>query len=150
MYKPGETVWADKLSSEDLAENRRTPFGAGVGFQLAEMGAILSLLPPPPLRVLDAGCACGRLTHFLQLQGYEATGMDVCSSEIEWANAAENTVVWRGTPSCPEFSSGDYDHLPSNRFGAVVFADTLHHSTNRLATLKSAFNALTPGGMCIA
>jgi len=144
MYKTGEANWADKVG----AINRRTPFGdANAGVLLAQMGAIILLMPPPPAKVLDAGCACGRLTHFLQMQGYQATGADVCAGEIEWART--NPARWSGQESAPEFMVCDFDHLPSG-FDVVIFADALHHSVNRKKTLQSAFAALNAGGILIA
>lgn len=147
-YKLGETMWSEKMTAEELSTNRRTPFGDNVGANLALAGAILSLLPKPPLYVLDAGCADGWLSHFLELQGYKTCGIDVCSSEIIWAK--DHHVNWRGWITDPNFIEFDFDGIKDMKFEAIVFANSLHHSIDRFATLYAAYNALLPGGTLIA
>lgn len=147
-YKPGEAVWSSNISVEELRLNRRSPFGDNVGANLALAGAILSLLPKPPLSVIDAGCADGWLTHFLAQQGYLACGIDVCSSEILWAS--EHNVNWRGQRINPTFFEQDFDMIENIKVDAIVFANSLHHSIDRFVTLRSAYNALLPGGILIA
>ena len=138
-HKPGELNWTRHFSPEELAENRRAPYGTKAGIAFASVGAILSLLPPKGI-VLDAGCADGWFTDILCRQGYDARGMDVCESEIEYA--MKNRLGM--------FGVGDYDHLPTNIYHAIVFNETLHHSVDRRVTLASAFKALKPGGVLIA
>lgn len=140
MHKQGETNWTDGFTAAELEENRRAPYGKKAGIAFAGVGALLSLLPPAPASVLDAGCADGWFTDILDRQGYWATGVDVCAKEIEFAQANR-----RG-----QFYVGDFDHLASNYYDAIVFNETLHHSVDRRRTLQSAFYALKPGGFLIA
>ena len=151
---PGEYNWTAKLTAEETAANRRKPFVPQVNSLLAQAGAIMALLPPPPARVLDAGCAEGHLTRLLALQGYEAVGVDVCREELEWARGADDAwgdiAPW-GTEATPAFVEADFDEYDCDRFyDAVVFNSSLHHSLDRVATLKAAWNNLKPGGIVVA
>jgi len=149
MYKPGEKDWNRKMTKAENDLNHRKPFVPGVGGLLAEAGCVLSLLPPPPAKVLDAGCADGHLTHLMALAGYEVTGVDVCYDEIRWAE--RSFVRWRDITASPDFRVADFDRcgfFPS--FDAVVFTSALHHSVDRRATLRAAFSYLKPGGKLVA
>ena len=148
-YRPGETQWFDKFTPEQKEEAHRKPWlHEGVGAMLADAGAIASLLPPPPIDVLDAGCAEGYLAHILSLCGYKVTAGDICESVLQKSRTLE--VRWNELVSRPEFLTMDFDNLPPERWDAIVFASALHHSMDRRATLKSCFKALRPGGVLIA
>ena len=148
-YKQGETNWYDKFTPEQKKEAHRKPWVPdSVGAMLADAGAITSLLPPPPIDVLDAGCAEGYLAHILSLCGYRVTAADVCESVLE--KSRELTVRWNELTSTPTFVQMDFDHLPENRWDAIVFASALHHSVDRRTTLASCFKALRPGGLLLA
>lgn len=120
----------------------------GGGPILAEAGAIMSLLPPPPADILDAGCAGGHLTHILSLCGYRVTGTDVCAPVIEVARTLK--VQWKNFHSEAKFETLDFDQLPAENWDVIVFASALHHSVDRRKTLASCFRALRRNGMLIA
>lgn len=143
-YKPGETNWFDNLSPELKDVWLRKPFTATNGEDLATLAAIVSLLPPPPLRILDVGCGNGFLSNTLSLCGYEVEGTDICKSLIQ--NNIFN--VWEN--SYAEFTVMDWDHLPTSSYDVIIFVSALHHSRNLNVTLKSCFDALTPCGLFIA
>lgn len=148
-YRKGETEWYDKFTPGQKDEAHRKPWlHEGIGAMLGDAGAITSLLPPPPIDVLDAGCADGYLAHILSLCGYRVTAADVCEAVLE--KSRQMSVQWNQLKSNPEFVSMDFDHLPPSRWDAIVFASALHHSMDRRATLRSCFNALRPGGVLIA
>jgi SAM-dependent methyltransferase len=147
-YKKGETTWYDKFTDEQKEQEHRKPWVADGGALLAEAGAILSLLPPPPLEILDAGCAGGHLSHILSLCGYNVTGTDVCSPVIEAAKKI--TVHWNKAASEAKFETMDFDDLPKEKWDVIVFASALHHSVDRRKTLASCFAALKKNGLLIA
>jgi len=147
-YKQGETNWYDKFSAEQKEHEHRKPWVADGGALLSEAGAIMSLLPPPPLDILDAGCAGGHLSHMLSLAGYRVTGADVCAPVIE--EAKKLSVRWNKGASTPTFETMDFDTLPAERWDAIVFASALHHSVDRRKTLASCFKALRKNGVLIA
>lgn len=147
-YKQGETNWYNKFTDEQRQQEHRKPWVADGGALLAEAGAILSLLPPPPLDVLDAGCAGGHLSHILSLCGYVVTGADVCQPIIE--EARKLNVHWNKVASGAKFETMDFDNLPKEKWDVIVFASALHHSVDRRKTLASCFGALRANGLLLA
>jgi 2-polyprenyl-3-methyl-5-hydroxy-6-metoxy-1,4-benzoquinol methylase len=90
------------------------------------------LLPPPPARVLEAGCGRGALAVALAELGYTVTGVD---RDPEMAAAATK----RGVPAIQaeiHDVSGEYD--------VVLFTRSLHHAESldeilaHAATLKAS------------
>ena len=157
----GETKWYNNFSPEFKRVQWMKPFVhpseggcTAAGGMLATAGAIITLLPPPPARVLDAGCAEGHLSRCLSLCGYEVDAMDVCADVLNEAARRSMSTAWNGRFSTVHFYVQDYDHITNTSgteaYDAIVFADALHHSRDRLATLRSAFAALKPGGTLIA
>jgi SAM-dependent methyltransferase len=111
-----------------------------------EIGAILSLLPPPPATVLDCGCGTGWLTWLLQRSGYSATGIDVAPLAVQLA--MENPPYHGVSP--PRFVVGSVeDRQFDGEFDAVLFFDALHHTTDEEAALRSTLHSLKPGGICL-
>ena len=74
------------------------------------------LLPPPPARILDAGCGEGTLSRRLADAGYAVTPVDADPAAVAAARAAEVPVVRADLAS--------YDDEP---FDAVVMLLSLHH-----------------------
>ncbi len=113
---------------------------------LAELSAILLLLPPPPARLLDAGCGTGWTSCFFAKRGYQVVGVDIAGDMIDLARdlakreRLENVV----------FEVHDYESMPfRDEFDCAVFFDSLHHSMDEQMAIKAIFNALKPGGRCI-
>jgi ubiquinone/menaquinone biosynthesis C-methylase UbiE len=152
-HKAGEETWWDKFTPEQKAEEMRKPWlhHSGPGM-LAEAGAIIALLPPPPAIVLDCGCAGGHLTNILELCGYMTIGIDVCGDAYD--GTLTEGVKWNKIIALPHFNRCDFDQLHDNfredTIDAVVFASALHHSTDQKQTLWSAYRVLKPGGILIA
>ena len=147
-YRDGEVSWYDAFTPDQKRREHAKPWTYGAGAMLAEAGALISLLPPPPLEVLDAGCAGGHLSHILSLMGYTVTGADICKNVLD--EAAKLPVRWNHLESSAAFQALDFDHLPEETWDAIIFASALHHSIDRLATLRSCFKALRPGGILMA
>lgn len=155
-FKQGEAEWYDKFSQEFKDIQWRKPFVhssvggcTSAGGMLSTAAAIISLLPAPPCRVLDAGCAEGHLAKMLSLTGYEVTAVEVCEKVVSLS--AIQDVQWNNKQSCVAFKVGDFnDIFCMNCFDVVVFSDSLHHSTDRAATLYSMWLMLKPGGILIA
>ncbi len=111
------------------------------------VGALFSLLPPPPARVLECGCGTGWLTQLLAQRGYQVVGTDVAPDAIRLAQ--DNAMFRRG--SDPEFMVADTESLGfESAFDVVIFFDSLHHAVDERAALRSVYRALRPGGICIA
>jgi SAM-dependent methyltransferase len=148
MPRDGELTYYHDIGAEGRAFALNKPFSEpDCGTTLMQVGAILSLLPPPPSRILECGCGPGWLCHILQKRGYQVTGIDVASDAIRMAE--EKPMFADLAP--PTFQVADAENLPyEDEFGAVIFFGALHHSVDEQAAVNSAYRALKPGGVCIA
>ncbi|WP_199443471.1 methyltransferase domain-containing protein [Umezawaea beigongshangensis] len=101
------------------------------------LARLTPLLPPPPARVLEAGCGRGALAAALIDLGYEVTGVD---RDAEVAAAAEA----RGVPvvrADVRDVSGEYD--------VVLFTRSLHHAEDLDGILGHATTLLAGGGQIV-
>lgn len=93
------------------------------------LDAVVELLPPPPLEVLDVGCGEGRLGKALLARGYDVVGVDLdpamvaLASEYHPAQLADATAL----PFAPE------------QFDAVVSA----HVFMEIESLDAALTELS-------
>ena len=146
--KAGERAYYARLGPEGLEHARRKPFSDDrTGQYLADMGALLGMLNPPPGHVLDLGCGTGWTSRLLARAGYSVTGVDIAQEPVEIARelAAEEHL------SGVTFLAGDFEAaaLPS-ACDYVLFYDALHHAEDEAAAIKAAWTALRPGGAMVA
>jgi 2-polyprenyl-3-methyl-5-hydroxy-6-metoxy-1,4-benzoquinol methylase len=148
MPRSGELTYYDVIGEAGRRHALGKPFtDPARGTLLMQVGAVLQLLPPPPARILDCGCGTGWLSLLLHRSGYEVVGVDVSPSAIDLSRSLD-TVPDREPPS---FVVADVEDMPfTEEFDAVVFFDSLHHAVDELAAVRCAFQALKPGGMCVA
>lgn len=117
------------------------------GRNLIRMGALMTLLPPPPARVLDLGCGTGWTTLFFARAGHEAVGVDIAP---EMVRLAEGQRAAAGVANAA-FHVCDYESLAfDSEFDAAVFFDALHHAEDERLAIRRAFAALKPGGLLLA
>lgn len=114
---------------------------------LIDMGFVMTLLPPPPWpRILDIGVGTGWTSTFYARRGYPVVGQDIAPDMIALAN--QNLAREPGLNL--KFVVGDFESMPfSQEFEVAIFYDSLHHAVNERAALAKAYQALTPGGVCI-
>ena len=146
MTKSAEIRYLEKLGPDGTAHALRKPFSdPACGEYLMRIGAIASLLPTPPAKLLDLGCGTGWTSRFFAEMGFRVTGQDIATDMIREAIATHS-----GSSLDLVFEASDYEH-PRYRseFDVVVFFDSLHHAENELTALRSAFDALVPGGICV-
>lgn len=103
---------------------------------------VLALVPPFARRVLDVGCATGRLGEDVKrLTGAEVWGVEIDPGFAREAAARLDRVL-----------AADVDEalsrLNGERFDVVVCADVLEHLDDPRRTLARLKRALAPGG-CI-
>ena len=148
MPRPGELTYYDRIGERGREHASGKPFSDDdCGLYLLRAGALFSLLPPPPARVLDCGCGTGWLSYFLARRGYDVVGVDVSPDAIALATSRP---LFRDGPT-PRFLVADSERLAfSEEFDAVVFFDSLHHAIDDAAALDGACRALKRGGVCIA
>jgi ubiquinone/menaquinone biosynthesis C-methylase UbiE len=113
---------------------------------LADISAIISLLPPLPARLLDVGCGTGWTSLFFARIGYEVVGVDIADDMVELAN---KTALESGLKNI-NFMTADYETMSfDNEFDCAVFFDSLHHSVDENLAIKVIYKALKPNGRCI-
>ncbi len=109
---------------------------------IARWGRALRLLPPPPARVLDCGCAFGFMTRRLA-QRYDTAGIDLDPAYVARAR--------RRAPGA-EIRLGSADVLPwpDDHFDAAVCLDVLEHCPDPGAAVAELARVLRPGGTLVA
>ncbi len=114
---------------------------------LIAVGAVMSLLPPPPARLLDMGCGTGWTSCFFAQRGYNVVGLDISSDMIRCAQINKRRY---GLDNLA-FVVSDYENRCLNEaFDCAVFYDSLHHSENEEDALAAVYQALRPHGVCVA
>ena len=148
MSKQGEIDYLRCLGEDGIRHAANKPFSdIDCGQYLAEIGAIMSLLPPPPARLLDFGCGTGWTSCFFAKRGYEVTGVDISGDMIQYANLNKEKECLDNV----NFLVGDFESIVTHdAFDCVIFYDCLHHAENILEALSSAYSALKSGGVCIS
>ncbi|WP_433276128.1 class I SAM-dependent methyltransferase [Pseudonocardia xinjiangensis] len=96
------------------------------------------LLPPPPARILEAGCGTGALAAALADLGYTVTGVD---RNAEMTAAAEKRGVSVIQSDVRDVSGDEYD--------VVLFTRSLHHAESLDDILAHAATLLAPNGQVI-
>jgi SAM-dependent methyltransferase len=147
MSKAAEQAYPEKIGAGGRQHAKEKPFSdSNRGLSLASMGVIFTLLPPPPGRLLDLGCGTGWTSVFFAKSGYDVVGQDISSDMIRLGE--ENKAFAAATAL--SFVHGDYESLQfRDEFDCAVFFDSLHHAEDERAALRSAFDALKPGGVLI-
>ncbi len=147
MPKQGEIDYIQKIGPVFAQQALDKPFSADVaGRYLMDIGAIMSILPQPPGRVLDIGVGTGWTSVFLALRGYTVVGQDIAPDMIA---LAEQNKVRYGVDNVT-FVVGDFEDMPfSSEFDCALFYDALHHAVDERAAIAKAYHALKPGGICI-
>jgi SAM-dependent methyltransferase len=144
--KEVEAGYFAHIAPEALTQSLTKPFStSNRASLLIEIGAVISLLPEPPARVVDLGCGTGWTSAFLARCGYDVVGTDLSPEAVTAAQSFYDDVE-------VTYVVHDFDQpLPDDvgRFAAAVFFDCLHHSADEARPLRTAFLALKPGGICV-
>jgi SAM-dependent methyltransferase len=147
MPRAGELTYYERIGEAGRQHALGKPFSDDeCGLYLLRAGALFSLLPKPPARVLDCGCGTGWLAYFLAQRGYDVVATDVSPDAVALAQA--HPLFRQG--GSPRFVVADSESLTfTSEFDAVVFFDALHHSLDERQALSGAFRALRSGGVCV-
>jgi SAM-dependent methyltransferase len=148
MSKAGERAYLGSLGEEGIRHSLNKPFSDDACAEnLMRLAAVFSLLPAPPLRILDVGCGTGWTSVFLARRGYDVVGIDISAEMIE--QAAMHAERLEMPNLC--FRECDYEECPyRNEFDAALFFDSLHHALDERQALRTVFEALRPGGLVVA
>lgn len=147
MPKSGEITYMEKISEEERKFAIGKPFTSNdCGVLLAEVGQMMQFLPPPPGKVLDLGCGTGWTSILLAKRGYDVVGQDIAPDMTE---AAERNRQQERIENC-RFITSDFESLEFNdEFDGAFFYDALHHAESEKEALRSVFEALRNGGICV-
>jgi ubiquinone/menaquinone biosynthesis C-methylase UbiE len=147
MPKQGEIDYLKNIGAQGIQHAIAKPFSDPFcGGYLMEIGAIMTLLPPPPGRLLDLGCGTGWTSCFWANRGYEVVGQDIAADMIQYANQNRD----RQGLSQLDFVTCDYESMDFHtEFDCAVFFDCLHHAVDEVSALAAVYKALKPGGICI-
>jgi len=109
---------------------------------MARWGRAMRLLPPPPGRVLDCGCAFGFMTARLARK-YDVAGIDMDEGYVERAR--------RRVPGA-DIRQGGASQLPwgDASFDAAVCLDVLEHCPDPEAATAELARVVRPGGVLVA
>jgi SAM-dependent methyltransferase len=100
--------------------------------RLPVLDFVCAHLPPPPARVLDAGCGPGALTRELIERGYEARGIDP------------------EAPEGPAFERiGLEDLRVEQRYDVAIAVVSLHHVADLALSVERLADAIVPGGLLL-
>lgn len=147
MPKRGELDYIRTIGPESAELAFRKPFSEeGCGRYFLDIGAIYCLLPQPPAAILDLGVGTGWTSRFYAQRGYTVLGQDIAPDMIALAERHRDDHALGNL----QFIACDYETLDHPAaFDAAIFYDALHHAVDEYAALRSAYNALKPGGICI-
>lgn len=106
---------------------------------------------PSGSRVVDFGCAWGRIGFELQRKGYSVSGFDINENSIEYARKNALKTNEKHVEKL-DFRTADALNLPyeSNYFDACIiqaFLTTLTNPEARSKVIAEASRILVPGGM---
>ena len=148
MAKQGEIEYLAKIGPDNLRHALGKPFSdPHCPTYLMQMGAVMSLLPPAPARLLDVGCGTGWTSHFYARRGYDVVGVDIAPDMIIHAERLRDQ---EGLDNL-HFVVADYEEMAfADEFDAAVFYDSLHHAVDEDLALAAVYRALRPGGVCVA
>src|SRR5262245_48177200 len=148
MAKQNEVAYVSRLSEHEVWHAVNKPFSdPNCGRYLLQLGTLFGLLPPTPARLLDLGCGTGWTSQFSARAGYDVVGVDIAPSMIRLAEESRD----RAGLGNLSFVCSDYESLSiRGEFDCAVFFDSLHHADNEGLALRKAYDALKPGGVCLA
>ena len=147
MAKEDEIAYIERLGPIGREHALNKPWSdVDRGRYLQEIGALITLLPQPPARILDLGAGSGWTSCLFAMAGYQVTATDIAPEMVamQAENAARYNVKLDGS-IVTDFESLTFD----NEFDVVVFYDCLHHSDDEFLALQGAWRALKPGGICV-
>jgi SAM-dependent methyltransferase len=116
----------------------------GCGRYFMDLGQLLALLPPPPLKLLDLGCGSGWTSEIFARNRYGVLGLDVSSDMVALARRRASAGLDL------RFAVHDWElEFPEKQFGAAVVYDALHHATDPDRVVRNVYEALRPGGVLV-
>lgn len=95
----------------------------------------------PKGRLLDIGCGPGLFVDVAQRDGWDAWGVDLNESAVQWAQANVSAQVQLGTASDLGAASASFD--------CVTMFDVIEHLADPRAELQEVWRVVKPGGILV-
>lgn len=92
-------------------------------------------------RVLDVGCATGRLLEEFGRLGWQPSGVEVCEPAARYAREHRGVDVFLGTLEAASY--------PQGHFGVVHTSHVIEHIPDARAFAREIYRILAPGGRLI-
>ena len=148
VSKDNEKNYLRNIGEEGQKHAYHKPFSdEKCGAYLMDIGSIISLLPPPPCKILDLGVGSGWTSVFFAQRGYQVIGQDISDDFLDLANKNKTRYQIKTL----EFMACDYEELPFiDEFDCALFYDSLHHSTNAEKAINAVYRSLKSGGLFIS
>jgi ubiquinone/menaquinone biosynthesis C-methylase UbiE len=138
------SYWNLRSPSYDVEPGHNASEGLEMDAWVADVG---SLLPPPPLEILDVGAGTGFVSTLLARLGYRVTGLDPSQGMLSAARARG-----AGLASPPAYIEGDghAPPFPPESFDAVTNRHVLWTLRNPRTAFAAWLRVLRPGGRLLA
>jgi SAM-dependent methyltransferase len=145
--KQGEREYFARIGEDGRRHALRKPFSDEHCLEyLANVTAFMSLMRPPPARILELGCGTGWLGLLFAERGYEVLGIDISPDAIAMAGQLREA---RGLANASHRVADYEDVAVDPPVDYVLFHDALHHAESEQAALCAAHAALAPGGLVL-
>jgi 2-polyprenyl-3-methyl-5-hydroxy-6-metoxy-1,4-benzoquinol methylase len=95
----------------------------------------------PPARVLELGCAHGGFTAMLRSIGFDAAGLELSPSVVDYAQRTFRIPMLTGPL--------EDQRLEDSSFDVIVLMDVLEHLPDPLRTMRRALDLLSDGGFLL-
>lgn len=104
----------------------------------------------PRLRVLEVGCGYGNDLHWIALQGADAVGIDVDSSQMRAAQRLNAHVAAAlGRPVDVDIRRANVLNISGETFDIIYMKEVFHHLEPRDEVVSKLSELLRPGGVII-
>lgn len=95
----------------------------------------------PPAKVLEIGCGHGGFVAMLRQAGYDATGLELSPSIVQFATESFGVPVLTGPI--------EDQSIPPASLDAIVMMDVMEHLPDPVATLSRCVGLLKPDGVML-
>jgi len=95
----------------------------------------------PPGKVLELGCAHGGFVKLLSMAGFEATGLELSPTVVEFARHAFNVPILYGPIEDQEIAQDSLD--------VIALMDVIEHLPDPVATMNHCLGLLKPDGILL-
>ena len=96
---------------------------------------------PDRRKILDIGCATGRLLHHFKLKGWETAGAELCVESVDYGNHEYGVNI--------QASSLEAAGFPDAGFSVVHASHLIEHVNDPSAFVDEVVRVLMPGGVFI-